>query len=107
MKLIANTFNDAKADVSEVGQFYADRINGTVDVEFGSKTITAWAIKSEYGIAALGFVGRYRTSRKPWRASVSVEKTGERTRIYFGRDDRVSSFSKNSINFEPKTFFAA
>ena len=107
MKLIANTFKDAKAEAAEVGQFYAERINGTVEVEFGSKTITAWAIKSQYGIAALGFVGRYRTSRKPWKASVTVEKNGERTRIYFGRDDRVLSFSKNSMNFEPKTFFAA
>ncbi len=72
IKILADTFADiaTPADAAEVGELYADKINGTVLVDIGGKTVSAWAIRNSAlgAIYALGFVGRYVTSSKNWNS---------------------------------------
>lgn len=106
MKILADTFKSATAPVSEVGEFYADRINGTVQVEFHGKFVTAYASKDESGsIHAFGFLGRYRTGTKLWHCSVWT--TGDNTNFLFGFDSRSMSrrCHKSDIFFVPEKFF--
>lgn len=106
MKIIANTFQPATAPMSEVGEFYAGRINGTVDVEMRDKTITAYAQKYEDGsIYVYGFLGRYRTGTKLWHCSVWT--LNDNTCVWFGFDSRSMSRRcyKSDIFFAPDKFF--
>lgn len=83
------------------------RERGTVSVSLGCKMVTAEATRYTNGNAVYvdGFVGRYRTSPKPWRATVSG--VGSDLRVFFGRDDRSGRFNKqNAISYEPETFSA-
>lgn len=100
------TFFEAKADASEVGEFYAERINGKVTVQYGNEELVVWAHKFESGsIYAYGFVGKYRTGTKLW--NVTMNTIGDRTSIWYGRDDRAGSFYKtNCIFYTPEVFFA-
>lgn len=106
-KLAVNmdTFVTASAPVAEVGEWYAERINGKVEVSFGREVHTLWAIRHDGNhVSILGFVGRYRTSTKAWRASVSLYNGS--LHAYFGRDDRSGRFNKmQGISLEAATFF--
>jgi hypothetical protein len=113
MKIKTETFQPCTAPVDEVGAPYAERINGKVDVEIDKRgrTITCWARKYEDNgaIYAFGFMGRYVTSSKLWKATLHTTKNGngeEFTTGHFGRDDRCGRFNKlNGMYFEPKAFF--
>ena len=80
---------------------YDDEV-GTILV--GKDHTTVPAVRHEDGsLSVSGFVGRYRTSNKPWSARVVLYRDG---RLYarFGRDDRAGRFAKDSgISFEPGT----
>lgn len=97
--------------------FVADGINatgrevGTCEMSFGHRTLTVRAMRTEWGVHVAGFVGRYRTSPKPWPASVSTQKLHGsdemRLCVNFGRDDRAGRFHKqNAISYEPATYDA-
>ena len=106
MKILADTFKSSTAPVSEVGEFYADRINGTVQVEFLGKFVTAYASKDESGsINAYGFLGRYRTGTKLWHCRVWT--MGNNTVFMFGFDSRSMNrrCHKSDIFFAPEKFF--
>ena len=110
IEILIETYRAEKAPVEEVGTHYAAIIEGKIDVQVGSKIVTAWASKfSDTSYHVFGFVGRYRTSIKPWRASVSsgIYGNGERyTSGYFGRDDRSGRFQKmQGISWEPALYF--
>lgn len=77
MKILTETFREEMAPASEVGERLASYINGKIDVEFKGKIVTVWAKKYDDGplagqINVLGFVGRYLTGQKLWRANVSI-----------------------------------
>jgi hypothetical protein len=101
------SFTPAKAAASEVGEHYAKLINGSVEVKYGNATFKTWAIRYEDGdISVLGFIGRYRTSNKPWR--VSLRLSNGFLSCWFGRDERSGAYSKRGgITFEPSVFYAA
>lgn len=106
MKILSDTFKSTTAPVSKVGEFYAERINGTVDVEFFGKTFTAYATKDESGsINAYGFLGRYRTGTKLWHCSVWT--MNDSTVFMFGFDNRSMNrrCHKSDIFFLPEKFF--
>ena len=61
-------------------------------------------VDNEDSFAVAGFVGRYKTSTKPWMAHVTVYKDG-RTFARFGRDERSGRFNKMAgISYEPATY---
>lgn len=97
-----DTYQPAKTTYSG---WYGDQVNGTVIVQYGKDELTVPASKTERGtIYAFGFVGQYRTGTKVW--PVSMHTMGERTSIWFGRDDRAGSFTKqNCISYAPDIFF--
>lgn len=106
MKIFPDTFKSSTATPSEVGNFYAERINGTVEVEFNGKTVTAYASKEQDGsINAYGFLGRYRTGTKLWKCSVWT--MGDKTVFWFGFDSRSMNrrCHKSDIFFVPDRFF--
>ncbi len=108
IKILAGTFADiaTPADAAEVGEFYAGVINGTVLVQIGDKSVSAYAIRhsASQTISALGFVGRYVTGSKNWRASVTYSR--DHTHAWFGRDDRAGRFNKNQgITWNPEAFY--
>ncbi len=76
---------------------------GTIRVDLGrGQVVTANAQPDSNGGHYIdGFVGRYVTSAKPWRARVSGK--GSALSVYFGRDDRSGRFNKaNAIRWEPE-----
>jgi len=75
---------------------------GTVQIDLGhGQVVLAKAQPQSDGHRVDGFVGRYVTSAKPWRASVSGK--GSALHVYFGRDDRSGRFNKaNAIRWEPE-----
>lgn len=77
---------------------------GIVDVNLGREVVTVKASRLSSGtISAAGFVGRYQTSRNPWRASVVL--IDGRMSFHFGRDDRSGRFQKErGISYEPATY---
>ncbi len=106
MKILPDTFKPSTATPSEVGNFYAERINGTVEVEFNNKTVTAYASKEQDGsIYAYGFLGRYRTGTKLWHCTVWTMNGN--TVCWFGFDQRSMNrrFHKSDIFFVPDRFF--
>ena len=106
MKILAQTFKATTAPISEVGEFYSERINGSVEVEMFGKTVTAYASKDESGsIHAFGFLGRYRTGTKLWHCSVWT--SGDNTAFLFGFDNRSMNrrCHKSDIFFVPEKFF--
>lgn len=108
MQIKTETFT-ATAEIETVtsGKYSWTREPGTVEVAFGGKSLTVEAFRYEDGeIGLIGFVGRYRTSPKPWLASVRADKNGS---IFasFGRDDRSGRFQKlQGISYEPQTYAA-
>lgn len=108
IQIIAGSFTPAVAAPALVGEHFAKLINGTVQVQYGAEVITAFATKYENGsISVFGFVGRYRTSNKPWRVSMSKYADG-RFFVRFGRDERSGrNQQQNGISWEPATFYAA
>lgn len=113
IKILEETFTSATADVSEVGEFYAGRINGKVEVDLGrGQKITAWAHQYEDGdIFIYGFIGRYKTGAKNWKVSMRATSFGNGERgisAWFGRDDRFGGrFNKlNGIFWAPEIYFA-
>lgn len=111
IEILIETFKEAKADIETVGERLAGIINGTIDIKINAKIVTAWADYTPGGrLYIYGFIGRYRTSVKPWRASVWTDInifTHERvTRGWFGRDDRSARFNKmQGISWEPELYF--
>ena len=78
---------------------------GTVEIDLGyGRVVNALATpESTGGLSVAGFVGRYVTSAKPWKANVSG--TGSKLSVWFGRDDRSGRFNKaNAIRFEPALY---
>ncbi|AQQ02391.1 hypothetical protein B0E33_01300 [Roseibium algicola] len=62
------------------------------------------AVRNKYGVSVYGFVGRYRTSPKPWPAHVQISAEN-REMVHFGRDERSGRFNKhNAISFEPEIY---
>jgi hypothetical protein len=92
--------------------FVADGVNkygrpvGNCDVSLGHKIVTVRACRTSLGIAVAGFVGRYRTSPKPWLASVTAADDAPGALfVNFGRDDRAGRCHKlQGISYEPATF---
>lgn len=80
-------------------------VDGTVEISIGSRTLRANATKFDSGhIRVDGFIGRYRTSDRPWIASV-VSWGEDDIYVNFGRDDRSGRFHKrNAISWEPELF---
>lgn len=86
---------------------------GTVTIDLGKKSIECKAIRYTYGdnngdneyetISIHGFVGKYRTGKKVWRCSVTLEKDGSSLRCWFGRDDR-GEFYKSDVSYNPELF---
>lgn len=79
---------------------------GTVQADLGAgRLVTAQALRFKDGsVRVAGFIGRYQTSSKPWRATVIVRCDGK-IYVHFGRDDRSGKFNKqNAIAWEPQTF---
>ena len=106
MNILPQTFQPATASPDEVGTHYATHINGTVQVQLrDGQTITTYAIQHNDGdIAALGFVGQYRTGIKFWRCTVRYE--GDRTFCRFGFDSRSGKHRQRStIYFCPEKFY--
>ena len=105
MKIIPETFRSVTASPNEVGDFHAELINGTVDVEFGNKTVTAYASKDEHGIRVFGFIGKYRTGTKLWPCAVWLY--GKNTSFHFGFDSRSMTRRcyKSDVFFAPERFF--
>ncbi len=115
IEIIHDSFKPVTVTANEVGDFYAERINGTVEVQYFDEVIRTYAIEHESGnISALGFMGKYRTGNKLWRVSISdsfrFDRNGEPveriTYTHFGRDDRSGNFTKSGIFFAPKQFYA-
>lgn len=81
---------------------------GTVVIVFKGRTETAKAKRWGDGTFTVqGFVGRYQTSAKAWKASVMFTAEGVLRFVNFGRDDRSGRFNKrNAISFEPETYEA-
>lgn len=96
------------------GSFWTTE-HGTVDVIIGGqrKTIEASRVGpdayfgwTERSISLPGFVGRYRTSAKKWRASVISRPSS--LFVDFGRDDRCGRFNKlNFITYDPEGYKTA
>jgi len=108
INILPDTFSPATASADDLGnrKDLANYINGTVDVEIGHNTVTAWAEKTDTDIRVYGFVGRYKTSAKAWHATVKLTNQGALL-VWFGRDDRSGNFTKqNGISWEPETYFA-
>jgi hypothetical protein len=77
---------------------------GTVEVTFQGKTFTANANQTDDGqIFVKGFVGKYRTGKTIWNATVrsQIVNGEQELLVYFGRDDRMS-FNKNQIFYKPE-----
>ena len=83
---------------------------GTVEVNLRTGTVIASAsrARSDGEILVKGFVGRYRTSPRAWRASVVFKTDGTLRYADFGRDDRSGRFKKEqAISYEPEVYKAA
>lgn len=106
MKILAETFRAETVTAEKVGAHMAEYINGTVGIEFKGRTVTAYCKRhADGGISVLGFVGRYRTGAKLWRASVVMRKDGD-TWVTFGRDERSGRCQKqNMVWYSPDEYF--
>lgn len=84
--------------------------DGTVELNMRDGTVLADAFrsKSDGEICVRGFVGRYRTSPRAWRATVCFKQDGTIRYVDFGRDDRSGRFNKrNAISYEPEAYKTA
>lgn len=92
--------------ITKHGKYEFRHQMGTVSVKIGQKQVTAQARRDEKGdISVSGFVGRYRTSPNPWRASVVTRGADDAIYANFGRDDRSLRFRKiDCISWEPDTY---
>jgi hypothetical protein len=101
MKIINN--DSFKAESSETTGWGDTFEVGTVEVTLWGETKTVPAKRTAKGYIYItsGIGGKYRTSMKVWKASVSNRGT-EHDSIWFGRDDRNMNFTKNSIFFSDK-----
>lgn len=81
---------------------------GTVQVKLSGRTVTVEARRfDDATIYCRGFIGRYRTSSKAWRAQLWTNGRGE-TCADFGRDDRSGRFQKLAgISYDPEAYKAA
>jgi len=98
IKILNETFTSTGISV------YGD-IVGTVQIDLGyGRVVTAKACNSvRGGLLVAGFIGRYRTSQKPWIAS--VKGTNDKLWVDFGRDDRSGRFHKqNMISWQPDLY---
>ena len=80
---------------------------GTIKARYAGRAQTVEAVRYDDGdIALTGFVGRNRTSRNPWRASVLFRGgASDKPYVNFGRDDRSGRFNKqNAISYEPELY---
>jgi hypothetical protein len=105
MNILPETFQPSTASPDEVGSHYATYINGTAQVQLrDGQSITTYAILHRDGsIAALGFVGRYRTGSKLWRC-VLVHQNN-RTSFQFGFDSRSGKHKQSGVYFCPEKFY--
>lgn len=79
---------------------------GTVQVLIGSQIFVGEAHRYPDGrVYVQGFIGRYRTSANPWKASVSKKPGQEGLQVFFGRDDRSGRFNKQQgLSWEPELY---
>ena len=76
---------------------------GTVECTIGDETKRLPAVRSDEGRIYIrsGIGGKYRTSMKVWKASISTRDDGKPDYVWFGRDDRFN-FRKQGIFFSNK-----
>ena len=108
MKMIQRSIKILNETFQHLGvNKYGDTV-GNVQIDLGNgKIVIARASPAIVGQAGsldvAGFVGRYVSSTKPWRATVSG--IGSALYVQFGRDDRSGRFNKaNAISFDPTTY---
>lgn len=105
MKIFLETIEDV---VGASGNEYYDKqcINARVEVEFKGKRFPAWAMLTERAIYVLGFVGKYQTGAKLWRATISCDlKNPKDISIRFGREEHVHRCRKAELFFNEESFF--
>lgn len=94
-------------DTFNATETQGDKEIGTVNITIGKMAVTVSAVRyidRPNDLWLKGFVGRYRTSPKAWRASVCMSRDG-REFVTFGRDDRSGRFNKMSmITYEPEIY---
>lgn len=77
----------------------------TLNLRTGDVVADAYRSKSDGEICVRGFIGRYRTSPRAWRATVCFKQDGTLRYADFGRNDSSGRFNKqNAISYEPETF---
>lgn len=99
--------NSFKITGEQHNEYFED---GTVELNLRTGTVVADAYRSKRDgeIYVRGFVGRYRTSPRAWRATVCFKADGTMRYATFGRDDRSGRFNKqDAISYEPETYKAA
>jgi hypothetical protein len=112
MQVLTHTFVQSSIEQCSAGQYYWTREEGTVDVIINGKLITVEASRTEAlwtrpTVFLRGFIGRYRTSMKNWRATVTADADG-RVSGWFGRDDRSGRYNKLAgISYAPDLYKAA
>ena len=104
MQVHHNTFSTQSTESKTFRNFTFNYDVGNVDVTFQGKTFTAKAKRSDDGdIFVFGFVGKYRTGNKLWKAFVmsKIVDGKEQVVVDFGRDDRMN-FQKANIFYKPE-----
>jgi len=83
--------NRATFKAGEIG-VYGRAFHGTIEATIGNETKTVPAYSQDGFIYAHGFVGRYRTGKKLWNATIMsrIDTTNgrERESVHFGFDSR-------------------
>ncbi|KAB2666550.1 hypothetical protein F9K91_05045 [Brucella tritici] len=81
---------------------------GELELLFQGCRFSARARRFNNGdIEVAGFIGHYRTSNKPWRATVLYRAVSGEVHINFGRDYQLDRFSKQEeVSFKPEIFKA-
>lgn len=98
IKILNETFTATGTSV------YGDTV-GTVQIDLGRGNIVT--AKARHGVlgglSVAGFIGRYRTSPKPWIAH--IDGAADKLFVTFGRDDRSGRFQKqNMISWQPDLY---
>lgn len=119
MKIFRETFvqKELTSYESKYGSFWVNE-RGTVEVEFNGKKFFVEAnrsfnslVPSERNIYLKGFVAKYRTGSKLWRATVATHKDYKNEDgiiVLFGRDERSGRCQKiNNIWYSPEQYLTA
>lgn len=95
-----------KLDASATGFWH-----GTVEVDLGNgRVVTAKAHRDDRFKTTYvhGFVGRYQTGTKVWKAMVDYSETRGFVSAWFGRDERAGRCNKmQGISYDPEAYATA